>query len=179
MGICVWSPPLDKTGNSTRGVLFCQKLIETYNLHNYDSLLHADSKKIDPRRKLGNKETDLVVSLLFAAKNADLETIRRLYLQGANLNMVDYDGRTALHLASAEGHAMIVKFLLQVVKVDCQIKDRWGHTALDDARGFHHAACVALLQRSAHKIAREHRRMASVTEGIENDGNTEKENGKE
>lgn len=90
MGICVWSPPLDRLGNTTRGVVFCQKLIETFNFHNYDSLLHADSKKIDPRRKLGNKETDLVVSLLFAAKNGDLETIRRLYLQGANLNMASF-----------------------------------------------------------------------------------------
>uniref|UniRef100_A0AC34FBB4 Glutaminase n=1 Tax=Panagrolaimus sp. ES5 TaxID=591445 RepID=A0AC34FBB4_9BILA len=176
MGICVWSPPLDKMGNSTRGVLFCQKLIETYNLHNYDSLLHADSKKIDPRRKIGNKETDLVVSLLFAAKNADLDTIRRLYLQGANLNMVDYDGRTALHLAAAEGHIMIVKFLLHVVKADCQIRDRWGRSPLDDAKSFHHTACVTLLQRASSRAAREHRRMASVTEGIESDSTVENGN---
>jgi glutaminase len=92
MGICLWSPPLDKMGNTTRGVLFCtvgrwawawplaqslQKLIETFNFHNYDSLLHADSKKIDPRRRMGNKETDLIVTLLFACKNGDLETVRR------------------------------------------------------------------------------------------------------
>ena len=62
MGICLFSPRLDKMGNSTRGVLFCQKLIDTFNFHNYDSLLHADSKKIDPRRRIGNKETDLVRS---------------------------------------------------------------------------------------------------------------------
>ena len=173
MGICLWSPPLDKMGNTTRGVLFCQKLIDTFNFHNYDSLLHADSKKIDPRRKLGNKETDLVVSLLFAAKNADLESIRRLYLQGANLNMVDYDGRTALHLASAEGHAIIVKFLLTVAKADPNMKDRWGRTPLDDAKTFHHGACVALLQKAANKALRDVRRMESITEKKNLNGDTE------
>ncbi|KAH7728569.1 glutaminase DH11.1 [Aphelenchoides avenae] len=55
MGMCLWSPLLYKTkqgvvgGNSTRGVHFCQKLISTFNFHSYDSLLHADQKKIDPR----------------------------------------------------------------------------------------------------------------------------------
>ncbi|KAE9553881.1 hypothetical protein FO519_002922 [Halicephalobus sp. NKZ332] len=173
MGICLWSPPLDKMGNTTKGVLFCQKLIETFNFHNYDSLLHADSKKIDPRRKLGNKETDLVVSLLFAAKNADLESIRRLYLQGANLNMVDYDGRTALHLAAAEGHTIIVKFLLNIAKADPNIKDRWGRTALDDAKTFHNGTCVTLLQKAIQKAMRDVNRMESITEKKNLDGNSE------
>ena len=33
------------------------------------------------------------------------------------MNMGDYDGRTALHLASAEGHLRCVRFLLDVCKV--------------------------------------------------------------
>ncbi|KAI1726768.1 glutaminase domain-containing protein [Ditylenchus destructor] len=173
MGICLWSPPLDKMGNSTRGVLFCQKLIETFNFHNYDSLLHADSKKIDPRRRLGNKETDLIVTLLFACKNGDLETIRRLFLQGVSMNLADYDGRTALHLAACEGHTIIVKFLLHVAKVDHTIKDRWGRTALDDARQFHQISCVALLLKVANKRSRicEDRRLVSI--GERDSGNSE------
>uniref|UniRef100_A0A915EJB7 glutaminase n=1 Tax=Ditylenchus dipsaci TaxID=166011 RepID=A0A915EJB7_9BILA len=166
MGICLWSPPLDKMGNSTRGVLFCQKLIDTFNFHNYDSLLHADSKKIDPRRRLGNKETDLIVSLLFACKNGDLETVRRLFLQGVNLNVADYDGRTALHLAACEGHTIICKFLLNIAKVDYTMQDRWGRTALDDARLFHQTSCVAVLVKAASKKSRmgDDRRLASIGE---------------
>jgi glutaminase len=165
MGICLWSPPLDKMGNSTRGVAFCQKLIERFNFHNYDSLLHADSKKIDPRRRLGNKETDLIVSLLFACKHGDLETVRRLYLQGANLNIADYDGRTALHLAACEGHSLLLKFLLYVAKVEASTADRWGRTALDDARTFHQTDCVALLVRAMSRRTREHsKRMSSIGE---------------
>lgn len=32
-----------------------QKLIENFNFHNYDSLLHADSKKVDPRRRVTSR----------------------------------------------------------------------------------------------------------------------------
>jgi ankyrin repeat protein len=72
-----------------------------------------------------------------------------------NLNISDYDGRTALHLAACEGHTLVLKFLLNVAKVDYGIRDRWGRTALDDARTFHRTACVALLLKSAQKRHRE------------------------
>jgi len=68
-----------------------------------------------------------------------------------NLNIVDYDGRTALHLAASEGQTVILRFLLQIVKVDQTIRDRWGRTALDDARTFHRTACMALLLKAAQR----------------------------
>lgn len=33
MGICTYSPPLDKFGNSTRGVEFCRTISEKFSLH--------------------------------------------------------------------------------------------------------------------------------------------------
>ena len=44
MGICIWSPKLDKFGNSVRGILFCKKLTERYNFHNFDNV----NNKINP-----------------------------------------------------------------------------------------------------------------------------------
>ena len=40
-----------------------------------------------------------------------------------NLNDGDYDGRTALHLASAEGHLKVVRFLIDKcdVRVDPKV----------------------------------------------------------
>ena len=44
--------------------------------------------------------------------------------QGVDMNLGDYDGRTALHLAAAEGHLRCVKFLLEECKVKHDPKDR-------------------------------------------------------
>ncbi|CAJ0959599.1 unnamed protein product, partial [Mesorhabditis belari] len=156
MGICLFAPPLDKMGNSTKGVVFCRKLIQSFNFHNYDSLLHADTKKFDPRRRIGNRDTELVVSLLFAAQYGDFEAVRRLFMQGTNMEMADYDGRTALHIAAAEGHAHLVKFFLHVAKVHHNPKDRWGRVPIEDARQFKHDECIRLLLRAQMRDGRQY-----------------------
>ena len=48
------------------------------------------------------------------------------------LSASDYDGRTPLHLAAAEGHE-IAKYMLQTVKVEANPKDRWGNTPQHEA----------------------------------------------
>uniref|UniRef100_A0A915PXD8 glutaminase n=1 Tax=Setaria digitata TaxID=48799 RepID=A0A915PXD8_9BILA len=131
MGICLWSPPLDKMGNSVRG-----KMIETFNFHNYDSLLHADTKKIDPRKRAVPHESELILELMFATKKGDIDDVRRMFLGGVDLNMADYDGRTPLHLAASEGQSVMVDFFLDIAHVNPLVKDRWNRTAYDDALSF-------------------------------------------
>merc|ERR1719461_113342 len=75
----------------------------------------------------------LARTLCQAAHLGDLDTIRQIELTGGNLTCSDYDGRTALHLAAAEGQVHIVKWLLEK-GVRPNPRDRWGGTPLDDAK---------------------------------------------
>ncbi|RXG69685.1 Glutaminase liver isoform, mitochondrial [Armadillidium vulgare] len=69
---------------------------------------------------------------------------------GTDLNSTDYDGRTALHVAASEGHEDIVEFLLDKCGVETDLKDRWGRTALEDAKQFEHTLCVKLIEKTIH-----------------------------
>ncbi|MBK7993617.1 MAG: glutaminase A [Blastocatellia bacterium] len=144
MGLCTWSPRVDRQGNSVRGLAFCKKLVEVFNFHNYDNLTGV-SEKIDPRRNRLDIETDRVIALIWAASKGDLTAIQRLVARGVDINGADYDGRTPLHLAASEGHAHIVKYLLGY-GANTQLKDRWGNTAIDDAANNQHQEIISLLK---------------------------------
>ncbi|PIO59335.1 glutaminase, partial [Teladorsagia circumcincta] len=47
----------------------------------------------------------------------------RLYMQGVDLSTSDYDRRTPLHVAASEGDLNMVKFLVNVAKVDVDARD--------------------------------------------------------
>uniref|UniRef100_A0A8C6ETM5 glutaminase n=1 Tax=Marmota marmota marmota TaxID=9994 RepID=A0A8C6ETM5_MARMA len=145
MGMMCLSPPLDKLGNSHRGINFCQKLVSLFNFHNYDNLRHC-ARKLDPRREGGEVRNKTVVNLLFAAYSGDVSALRRFALSAMDMEQKDYDSRTALHVAAAEGHTEVVKFLIEACKVNPFVKDRWGNIPLDDAVQFNHLEVVKLLQ---------------------------------
>ncbi|XP_022535814.2 glutaminase kidney isoform, mitochondrial isoform X2 [Astyanax mexicanus] len=152
MGIMCWSPPLDKLGNSVRGIQFCQDLVSLFNFHNYDNLRHF-AKKLDPRREGGDQRVKSVINLLFAAYTGDVSALRRFALSAVDMEQRDYDSRTALHVAAAEGHVDVVRFLLEACKVNPIPKDRWGNTPLDEATHFGHHEVVTLLQEYHNKYS--------------------------
>ncbi|XP_038866934.1 glutaminase kidney isoform, mitochondrial-like [Salvelinus namaycush] len=144
MGIMCWSPPLDHVGNSVRGIHFCQELVSIFNFHNYDNLRHF-ARKLDPRRLSLDDRNKSVVNLMFAAYSGDVSALRRFALSAVDMEEKDYDSRTGLHVASAEGHVEAVIFLTEMCKVNPHIKDRWGNTPLDDARQFGRDGVVSVL----------------------------------
>uniref|UniRef100_A0A665W6E6 glutaminase n=1 Tax=Echeneis naucrates TaxID=173247 RepID=A0A665W6E6_ECHNA len=87
-----------------------------------------------------------VINLLFAAYTGDIPAMRRFALSSMDMEQRDYESRTALHVAAAEGHTEVVRFLLEVCKVNPVPKDRWGNTPLDEAMHFGHHDVVTLLQ---------------------------------
>uniref|UniRef100_A0A673AIK9 glutaminase n=1 Tax=Sphaeramia orbicularis TaxID=375764 RepID=A0A673AIK9_9TELE len=152
MGIMCWSPPLDKLGNSVRGIQFCTDLVSLFNFHNYDNLRHF-AKKLDPRREGGDQRVKSVINLLFAAYTGDVSALRRFALSSMDMEQRDYDSRTALHVAAAEGHAEVVRFLLEACKVNPVPRDSgmfrvavWGNTPMDEAVHFGHHDVVTILR---------------------------------
>ncbi|XP_040418156.1 glutaminase kidney isoform, mitochondrial isoform X1 [Cygnus olor] len=145
MGLMCWSPPLDKMGNSVKGIHFCHDLVSLCNFHNYDNLRHF-AKKLDPRREGGDQRVKSVINLLFAAYTGDVSALRRFALSGMDMEQRDYDSRTALHVAAAEGHVDVVKFLLEACKVNPFPKDRWNNTPMDEALHFGHHDVFKILQ---------------------------------
>ncbi|OWF38844.1 glutaminase kidney isoform, mitochondrial-like isoform X2 [Mizuhopecten yessoensis] len=146
MGICMWSPPLDVWGNSCRGTQFCENFIEAFSFHNFDIVRQKKATKNDPRTTKTHSQAFEIVKLLFGAYNGDVTAMRRYALLGVNLNQQDYDGRTALHVAAAEGHINVVGFLLEKCELNSSVKDRWGFTALDEAKRFGHEDVAQMLQ---------------------------------
>ena len=148
MGLCAWSPRLDELGNSVRGIKLCEHLVDTFNFHAFDNLVGGQHGKKDPRRQPEEDQRNRLVDLCWAASEGDLSGIRRLVVQGVELDDADYDGRTALHLAASEGRSEVVEFLIrQGVRV--APVDRWGNTPLDDAKKAGHDDVARLLDQPA------------------------------
>uniref|UniRef100_A0A671UZA9 glutaminase n=2 Tax=Sparus aurata TaxID=8175 RepID=A0A671UZA9_SPAAU len=145
MGVMCWSPPLDRVGNSVRGIHFCEELVSLFNFHNYDNLRHF-VKKQDPRRLDGDDRNKSVFNLMFAAYSGDVSALRRFALSSMDMDLKDYDSRTALHVAAAEGHIDVVTFLTETCKVNPFVEDRWGNLPVDDATQFGHDDVVKVLK---------------------------------
>lgn len=135
-GICIWSPKLDKNGNSVRGLEFCKRLIQksndsNTNFHIFQNLI----KNNDNNHNINNiTEQNITHLLINASSNGDIETIKTLYNSDKykiDINKGDYDKRTPLHLACAEGNIHVVQYLLSI-GADKTKKDRWGNTPLHE-----------------------------------------------
>uniref|UniRef100_A0A915LB80 glutaminase n=1 Tax=Romanomermis culicivorax TaxID=13658 RepID=A0A915LB80_ROMCU len=123
MGICLYSPLLDEHANSVRGVYFCTELVRRFSFHNYDNLKHT-FRKTNPTKRHDESKAEQIVNLLFSAATGDVSAMRRYWMEGLDMSLGDYDGRTALHLAAAEGWKSCVNFLLNKCRVNHVPRDR-------------------------------------------------------
>ena len=80
--------------------------------------------KINPTYKKGPTQGENMIQVLLAAANNDKLALQRYWFRDVDMNNSDYDGRTPLHLAAAEGHMEVVVFLLSICKVNPEPMDR-------------------------------------------------------
>ncbi len=144
MGICIFSPRLDAQGNSVRGIEMSKRLTSKYLVHTFDGTM-TDTDRLDPKLPIARWEANSCGEAIWAASNGNIRTLESLVSQQRDLQTGDYDIRTPLHLASAEGQLEVVKFLLDHgVK---PIPDRWGGYPISDARNNNHKKIVDLFEK--------------------------------
>lgn len=152
-GICIWSPRLDIMGNSSRGVAFCKEFTKRTNSHYHIfNAMMINSKEMKTKNNTKNKMTLDVFNqrLIYCASMNLLDDLKNLLERNAIfyrnkkndeniddcitrlLSMGDYDKRTPLHLAAAEGHVEMLNYLLSK-NIDSAPKDRWGNTPFFEA----------------------------------------------
>lgn len=89
--------------------------------------------------------TNNTTNLITAAAEGDYDEVKLLIALGdVELDEGDYDKRTALHLASGEGHEEVVELLCKS-GANVNVQDRWGSTPLDDAEQAKNPACIKVL----------------------------------
>lgn len=160
MGICVWSPPLDRVGNSVRGEEFCRRLSQNFSFHALDNDRVAQGKR-DPRVRTITTQVANVNDITWAASKGDLgaieQVVARLGREGQKLLQAveDYDGRTPLHLAAAEGRRDVIAYFIDLAensseaeqgRFDVNPRDNWGCTPLDDAVDAGNEEVIQLLK---------------------------------
>ncbi|KAK8558250.1 hypothetical protein V6N13_038723 [Hibiscus sabdariffa] len=94
---------------------------------------------------------DATMQLLFMASRGDVKGVEDLLNEGVDVNSIDLDGRTALHIAACEGHVEVVKFLL-VRKANIDARDRWGSTAAADAKYYGNMEVYNILKARGAKV---------------------------
>jgi len=133
MSIAVYSPRLDKVGNSVRGIEFFKRFTEKFNFHVFDSLVVQNTAKKSITKSFAYDKDFSTFLFLEAASKNDVPLLQKLFLaQNVGINSMDYDSRTALHIATSNNCHEAVHFLLQN-GADKTIKDRWGNVSYDPA----------------------------------------------
>jgi cytohesin len=112
----------------------------------------------DLLRKHGGKTREELNALIDAAKNGDIEAVKKHLAAGADVNAKDVDGTTPLHNAAVYGHNEVAELLIaNGAEVNAIIVSgrNQGKTPVDLAIWRKKTATAALLRKHGGKTAKE------------------------
>ncbi|CAL8470996.1 g10538 [Coccomyxa elongata] len=90
--------------------------------------------------------TEAAAHLCTCVFDCNVPLLRRYIKAGISVNAGNFDKRTPLHVAAAEGNLAAVRVLVEEGKADLAVTDRWGATPLDEAMRVGSRATMDYLQ---------------------------------
>ncbi len=111
-----------------------------YGNHEALKRILVHNPDIDSQNNMGR--TALVLA---SRQRKNFESTQLLINAGANLNLADSVGQSALYFASTNNDADVVKILLDA-GADVSIKNKWGYTALSVAQRNHNQTATDLIE---------------------------------
>mmetsp|Transcript_8772 Transcript_8772/g.16263 ORF Transcript_8772/g.16263 Transcript_8772/m.16263 type:complete len:543 (+) Transcript_8772:423-2051(+) len=105
-----------------------------------------DSDHVVSKLELDDKQK-LFQAMYYCSKN-DMTGLKMIYPTNPNIiHLANYDNRTCLHIAAANGNKEIVSWLLAYGAPTDPV-DNWGHTPWHEAKRGNHPEVVRLLEQS-------------------------------
>lgn len=104
-----------------------QSYLEHENLTGCSRTLSGELRTSPMSQKLSPENLKDTVHLLYFASKGNADAVREILNDGVDVNLVDYDGRTALHLAASEGKTDVIELLVSA-GAEINPMDRWGNT---------------------------------------------------
>eukprot|EP01094_Clydonella_sp_ATCC50884_P025194 TRINITY_DN6529_c0_g1_i1.p1 TRINITY_DN6529_c0_g1~~TRINITY_DN6529_c0_g1_i1.p1 ORF type:complete len:810 (-),score=199.52 TRINITY_DN6529_c0_g1_i1:180-2360(-) len=167
LGIAIYSPRVDTTGSPVIGMQFAERLSAKYSFHVFDMVSNTEKEDPTNRNKKAAKDSSteganvLDYAMLYGAIKGDVNFMRSLIQGGVAVNVKDLDGRTPLHLASANGNLSSVSMLL-----DCgaswEATDRFGKTPVDEAVEANNKPVLSLLKDKGARVTTREARLRAM-----------------
>ncbi len=110
---------------------FCAKIVKD-NKTSYNETEAVTDVRIPPAllNTIPYESLMPLLQLQVATEAGNLKQVQAIKSQGLDMNSVNYDRNTPLHIASNLGHLEVVRYLLSIgVRVNPE--NRWGSTPLN------------------------------------------------
>jgi len=109
---------------------------------------HEDTMKVllEHGASMSMSESLTASALCQAVFDGDVQALRQFLKAKVNVDAADYDKRTAAHIAAAEGNVAALKVLIEFGSDWKTLKDRWGHSVMDEARSANAGHMVEYLK---------------------------------